>query len=339
MSSTMTSQKNILLLPENMNPKKVLLDSSSAILLFKSDLFHYLLKIYKVTISNSVYKKLTIKIHSGSREFKNYIQNKKMTVKHPDSIVSSARTIIEKARANDEVFRYCVVHITSKYETSQIMGMDAVFVDLAENYYLSGQAFWADSALTAKIADRVDRLKPNLLGKQAPQMVLVDTLMKPASLYSFQSDYFVLYFYDPDCGHCKKKTPVLKELYDSKLKDMGVTVVATNIKKDVKRWKEYIREQDLNKISLSPSLADTVLSDFTIQDSEKKSQPGSLLTAREREILKLITEGITNQGIGQRLFISPSTVDTHRKNIMSKLDIHSVAGLVKFAIRHKIATP
>ena len=175
----------------------------------------------------------------------------KMTVKHPDSIISSAHTIIEKAKANDEIFRYCVVHITSKYETSNIMGMDAVFVDLADSYYLSGDAFWADSALTAKITDRVQRLKPNLLGKQAPKLVLLDTLLKPKSLYSLKADYFVLYFYDPDCGHCKTKTPLLKELYDSKLKELGVEVVAANIKKDVDKWKKYVKEQDLRWVNIA----------------------------------------------------------------------------------------
>ena len=175
----------------------------------------------------------------------------KMTVKHPDSIVSSAHAIIEKARVNDDVFRYCVVTITYKYETSNIMGMDAVFVDLSESYYLSGDAFWADSTLIAKITDRVSRLKPNLLGKQAPKMVLMDTLLKPVSLYALKSDYTVLYFYDPDCGHCKKKTPALKELYDAKLKDKGVKVIAANIKKDVDKWKKYIKDQDLNWINLA----------------------------------------------------------------------------------------
>jgi DNA-binding NarL/FixJ family response regulator len=102
---------------------------------------------------------------------------------------------------------------------------------------------------------------------------------------------------------------------------------------------DAIKEKDQKKIILSPTLEDTVLSDFAQKTSEDKSRPGTLLTAREREILKLITEGITNQEIGDRLFISPSTVDTHRKNIMAKLDIHSVAGLVKFAIRHKIVSP
>lgn len=190
----------------------------------------------------------------------------KMTVKHPDSIVSSAHTIIEKARANDDVFRYCVVTITYKYETSNIMGMDAVFVDLSESYYLSGDAFWADSTLVAKITDRVGRLKPNLLGKQAPKMILLDTLLKPVSLYSLKSDFTVLYFYDPDCGHCKKKTPLLKKLYDEKLKAKGVKVVAANIKKDMDKWKKYIKEQDLNWINLAdPDLKSNFRYEYNIE--------------------------------------------------------------------------
>ena len=63
--------------------KKVLIDSSSAILLFKSGLFDRLINIFEVIISNSVYKELTIKALAGSNEFKNYIQNHKITVCRP----------------------------------------------------------------------------------------------------------------------------------------------------------------------------------------------------------------------------------------------------------------
>ncbi len=190
----------------------------------------------------------------------------KLTVKQPDSIIASARDIIEKSRANSEVFRYCVVNITYKYETSNIMGMDAVFVDLAENYYMAGDAFWADSALIAKITDRVQRLKPNLIGKPAPKLVLLDTLMRPVSLNAIKAPYTVLYFYDPDCGHCKKKTPELRDLYNEKLKSMGVVVVAANIKKDVVEWKKYIRDQKLTWINLSdPELQSNFRYEYNIE--------------------------------------------------------------------------
>jgi two-component system response regulator NreC len=58
------------------------------------------------------------------------------------------------------------------------------------------------------------------------------------------------------------------------------------------------------------------------------------LTRREKEILRLVVKGFTNQQIADQLCISPRTVDTHRTNIMQKLNIHDVANLVRYAIEH-----
>jgi len=57
------------------------------------------------------------------------------------------------------------------------------------------------------------------------------------------------------------------------------------------------------------------------------------LSPREREVLQLLAEGLTSGEIGKRLFVATSTVETHRRNIMRKLGIHSVADLTKYAIR------
>lgn len=62
------------------------------------------------------------------------------------------------------------------------------------------------------------------------------------------------------------------------------------------------------------------------------------LGPREREVLQLLAEGSTSVNIAKRLFISPSTVDVHRRNIMKKLDLHSVAELTKFAVRNGITS-
>lgn len=101
---------------------------------------------------------------------------------------------------------------------------------------------------------------------------------------------------------------------------------------------EGIRKVAAGDIVVSPSLEKAVFKE--LQNKQKKKDPRSnnILTPRETEILQLVAEGMTNQEIADLLFISPATVDTHRKNIMTKLDIHSVAGLVKYAIRHKIVT-
>jgi two-component system response regulator NreC len=62
------------------------------------------------------------------------------------------------------------------------------------------------------------------------------------------------------------------------------------------------------------------------------------LSARERQVLQLVAESKTNSEIARILHISPHTVDTHRRNVMEKLDLHSVVDLVKFAIRYGLAS-
>ena len=224
--------------------------------------YHYYKKHYFDNIDFSDKKMLRTPGFHGKLE--DYLE--KITVKHPDSIIASLDVIISKARANDEVFRYCVQNLTHKYETSNIMGMDAVFVDLADKYYLSGDAFWADEATISKIKDRVGRLKPNLLGNAAPRLLLMDTLMRPVNALNIKADYMVLYFYDPDCGHCKKVTPQLRDLYHGTLKELGVAVVAADIKKETDEWKKYIKNQKLDWVNLAdPNLRSNFRYEYNIE--------------------------------------------------------------------------
>jgi DNA-binding NarL/FixJ family response regulator len=78
---------------------------------------------------------------------------------------------------------------------------------------------------------------------------------------------------------------------------------------------------------ISPSISDKILN-----FSEKESE-NHILTGRENEVLRLIASGLTNKQIANKLFISIKTVDTHRTNIMQKLDVHTTADLVRYAIK------
>lgn len=60
------------------------------------------------------------------------------------------------------------------------------------------------------------------------------------------------------------------------------------------------------------------------------------LTKREVEIIRLVSQGFSNNEIGEKLFISPRTADTHRTNMMRKLDLHNVAEIVRFAFQNKL---
>lgn len=73
-----------------------------------------------------------------------------------------------------------------------------------------------------------------------------------------------------------------------------------------------------------------------IKRKSKTNNKEELLTERELEILKLVAKGYTNTKIGERLFISPRTVDTHRRNLMQKLNVHSAVELTHYAHKHKL---
>ncbi len=95
-----------------------------------------------------------------------------------------------------------------------------------------------------------------------------------------------------------------------------------------------IRAVHSGDVFLYPSVARRLVSDYlgrVKSGEEKKSYDG--LTVREREVLKLIAEGHTNQVIAEKLVISPSTVQTHRTRIMQRLNLHSRAELIQYAMR------
>jgi RNA polymerase sigma factor (sigma-70 family) len=85
---------------------------------------------------------------------------------------------------------------------------------------------------------------------------------------------------------------------------------------------------------LSPGISQILISDFMRRaDAQTTTDDAlSILTPREREVLELIARGLTNRQIAERLHISIKTVETHRGNMMQKLDAHDRAELIKFAI-------
>jgi DNA-binding NarL/FixJ family response regulator len=99
------------------------------------------------------------------------------------------------------------------------------------------------------------------------------------------------------------------------------------------------------KTYLSPTVSQGVIGDYLrrIGASTKDTPQGvdvpSLLTARQREVLQLIAEGQTTKQIAALLYISEKTVESHRLRLMRQLDIHDIAGLVRYAIRTGLVMP
>ncbi len=87
------------------------------------------------------------------------------------------------------------------------------------------------------------------------------------------------------------------------------------------------------KAYLSPSISGVVVEDYLHRLSKAQMSTSEVLTDREREVLQLIAEGRSTKQIALKLHISAKTVETHRRQIMNKLDLHTVAELTKYAIR------
>jgi len=89
---------------------------------------------------------------------------------------------------------------------------------------------------------------------------------------------------------------------------------------------------------LSPAVSRGVVSDY-VQRLRGDTAPAATLTPRQREVLQLVAEGLSTKEIARRLDLSVKTVDTHRSQLMKQLDIHEVAGLVRYALRSGLISP
>jgi len=97
-----------------------------------------------------------------------------------------------------------------------------------------------------------------------------------------------------------------------------------------------IQSAAMGEVYLYPSMAKLLVRDYLAGDSEDKEKQKDGLTEREHEVLIHLAEGASNDEIGEILVISPKTVARHRENIMRKLNLHSRAELVRYAIRKGI---
>lgn len=174
----------------------------------------------------------------------------KLTPQIPDSIDISADYLIEKARPNAEMFKYLVYWLTYTYESSKIMGMDAVFVHMVDKYYVTKQAYWVDSTQLYKITNRGRELAPLLLGKKAPPISMPDSTGKYINMWDIKAKYTVVIFWDHGCGHCKKEMPKLVDAYNKSLKAKGVVVYAVETEDKPDDWKKFIRENHMDFINV-----------------------------------------------------------------------------------------
>jgi len=99
---------------------------------------------------------------------------------------------------------------------------------------------------------------------------------------------------------------------------------------------QAVREANAGRRYLSPPLPEHLIQTYLSNPPEAPMAPYETLTPREREVLHLASRGLTNREIATTLFISPRTVETHRANLMRKLNLRTQADLIRYALQHGI---
>ncbi len=173
----------------------------------------------------------------------------KVQIMEPDTAYNNAKKIIAKAANTVDLERYLIWYHINKFETSNLMGMDKAFVNLAKETYMVGKAWWADSATAANISKNVIEREGSLLGKKGADLMLMtsnqDIITKTGSpwvrLYDYKAKYKFLIFWDPTCGHCKEVVPKLAKLYNNNINENWL--VFGLIQKDKeKEFGEFMKE-------------------------------------------------------------------------------------------------
>ena len=165
---------------------------------------------------------------------------------NPDSLIKEIDHMLLYSRASKEMYKFLMVHFVQKYINPQFMGQDAVFVHLFEKYINTNKAEFFTPQYKEFAAKRAYSLMANLIGRQAPQLNMVDSLNKPLQLYDVKSPFTVVVFWDPTCSHCKEVVPKVDSIYEAKWKKEGVEVYAVKTEGTKEEWLKFIKDHHLD---------------------------------------------------------------------------------------------
>jgi peroxiredoxin len=172
----------------------------------------------------------------------------KLVVSTPDSFNKESDAFLKNFGEKQELYKYSLWWLTRYCETSKIMGMDESFVYLVEKYYMQGKAYWLADSDLQKYITSAQKLSPNVVGKQAPEIKLNDINNNPMPLSSVvgKADFTIVAFYDPTCHHCQQEIPSMDSLTRIMNKKRKVQIYGIENANEEEKWKKFIEDKKLN---------------------------------------------------------------------------------------------
>lgn len=173
----------------------------------------------------------------------------------PDFIIPNIDRMIDKSRPAPEVFKYLVHSTAERFLQSNVMVYDEVYVHMIHRYYATGEAFWASPSSIDENVHRADTWEKILVGKNAPDLILKDTLgtFHALSVECKRHQYTLLIFWSPTCGHCKVTIPEMHDIYEKYRNDYDISAFAILSEPDDAtrpKWKKFIHDHKLDWLNL-----------------------------------------------------------------------------------------
>jgi len=161
--------------------------------------------------------------------------------KNAEYIKHQLSQLLDSVKNTEANYQFIATYLLNFYNTFYKVGMNDVFVFLADNYFLPNKAKWLNESTLKQIKERRDFLAQSLPGAPAQDLKLESTTGEYFSLLQVETPVTFLYFWSADCGHCTKSTAILKDNYEA-LTEKNVTIFAVNIDKDKDKWLKKIEE-------------------------------------------------------------------------------------------------
>lgn len=166
-----------------------------------------------------------------------------LTIQREDSIIKSAEYLLNKAQngSQKEYEEYIIRYITNKYENSTSMGTEGVFVYMVERYFLTKYINVVDTSTLTSLKEKVNILKPLLLNKVIPDIGVQNKENRLSFIHELKSNFNIILFYSPSCGHCKEGAPKLKQFYNNH-KNENIEIMTIAIDGNEMDWNKFINE-------------------------------------------------------------------------------------------------
>lgn len=176
----------------------------------------------------------------------------KLIVPQPDSVMKAIHQLAAQVKGNQETYKYLIWNTVVNYQNPKIMGLDEVYVRLYDTYFASGEMdFWVNDQIKKNMKEYADKLRLSLIGQPAKNLIMQDQNLALRSLYDIKKKYVVLFFFDPDCGHCKTETPKLVDFYNKNKDRFNLEVYAVSADTSMQKMKNYIKEMKMPWITVN----------------------------------------------------------------------------------------